>query len=138
MDGLERRTDRLARRAATVVAAAGLPLTACVYDGPEPTCPPDGTPLTWAEDAGPFYDRYCTRCHASDLEGMARQGAPAWADFDSYAAAVTSNGPTGPGDLGSVWQQVAVLGTMPPNTWVRPTSGEVARLGEWLACGQPE
>jgi len=118
--------------------AAACLLAGCGYSGPEPTCPEEGTTLTWSGFAEPFYAKYCTRCHASDLEGTARQGAPAWFDVDTYETAVADTGPTGDGDLGYVWEQVAVLSTMPPNSWVRPTAEEVRQLGEWLACGQPE
>ncbi|MCK6527942.1 hypothetical protein L6R50_10420 [Myxococcota bacterium] len=130
------RTHRPRALFAGAAAAAGLAIAGCAYDGPAPSCPPGGTALTWEGFAQPFYESYCTRCHASDLDGWYRQGAPGYWNYDDFEEATVVD--TADGDLGVVWRVVAEEARMPPNSWVRPSRGEIADLGEWLACGQPE
>ncbi len=38
----------------------------------------------------PILDANCVRCHASDKQGAARNGAPVGFDYDSYAGAVAT------------------------------------------------
>ncbi len=101
----------------------------------EPTgwvCPP-GSTLTYDNFGRQFVTTYCVRCHDSAKSGSARNGAPAFHDYDTvigiravrdhidqYAAA----GPD------------AVNTGMPPED-PRPTPAERQQLGEWLSCMAP-
>jgi hypothetical protein len=107
------------------------------YTGTTATCPTDGGTTNWADTAQPFYETYCTRCHSSVYSGPERQGAPGWLDLDTYDAAAASAGATSDGHLGEIWEVMA-SGQMPTMMWVRPTQAELAEIGEWLACGQPQ
>lgn len=75
-------------------------------------------------------EKYCTRCHSSELKGSARNGAPLYHDFDSLLGILvvanhvdeyTAAGPE------------AVNEMMPPDG-IEPTLEERTQLGEWLAC----
>ena len=102
--------------------ASGLPTGAA--------CPSDSA-LTYDGFGRPFLERYCVRCHAADLAGAARAGAPEGSDLD-----------TRDGVLGSLADidEAAAFGPfaenlhMPPDAPF-PTEEERTRLGEWLACG---
>jgi hypothetical protein len=92
-------------------------------------CPPDST-LTYENFGQPFMERYCIRCHSSQLHGAERNGAPLFHDFDSLMGIVvvadhideyTAAGPN------------SVNERMPPNG-DKPTFEERTQLGEWLAC----
>ncbi|WP_394831487.1 hypothetical protein LVJ94_33745 [Pendulispora rubella] len=93
------------------------------------TCPSRST-LTYENFGRTFMESYCTRCHSSTLSGSARNGAPAFHDFDSL---------TGILDVGNHVDQFAAFGpsskneTMPPSG-PRPSADERTKLGEWLAC----
>lgn len=77
---------------------------------------------------------YCTRCHASTLNGPSRSGAPLDHDFDTleliravnpeHIDAYAAAGPSG-------------IHTLMPPSGPAPTEVERRRLGEWLACGTP-
>jgi hypothetical protein len=95
-------------------------------------CPP-GSALTYESFGRPFMAAYCTRCHASDLRGDDRQGAPSFHDFDSlfgikvvfdHIDETTAAGPA------------ASNTSMPPDT-PAPALAERKQLGEWIACGMP-
>lgn len=118
--------------------AAGLALAGCTDQptlGPptQATCPPGGSTLTYDNFGKPFMESYCTRCHARDLTGAARQGAPTFHDFDSLFG------------IKAVWNHVdetsaagpaAFNDSMPPDK-PAPTKEERYQLGEWIACGMP-
>lgn len=120
---------------ALVVAAA---LAACGDDplfGP-PTasvCPPTST-LTYDNFGKGFMESYCTRCHATDLVGADRHGAPSFHDFDTvfgvravreHIDETTASGPA------------ATNTSMPNDDGASPTLAERKLLGEWLACDAP-
>lgn len=92
-------------------------------------CPPAST-LTYENFGKPFMEKYCTRCHSSELLGSQRKGAPLYHDFDSLLGVVvvadhvdeyTAAGPD------------SVNKIMPPDG-VKPILAERMQLGEWLAC----
>lgn len=132
---------RLRRTCGALVLASQLALVGCSGGDPpvfgDPTgsvCPPEGTALTYENFAKPFAEKYCTRCHHSDLVGAQRQGAPSFHDFDTLCgiAAVsdhidetTAAGP-------------ASINEGMPNEGVKPSEAERRQLGEWIACGMPE
>ena len=95
-------------------------------------CPPAST-LTYENFTKPFAEKYCTRCHSSQLKGDARNGAPLGHDFDSEEGIifvghhVDENAAAGPDSVNTV---------MPPVD-PRPTEDERRKLGEWLACHVP-
>lgn len=98
----------------------------------EATCPDDAGVLTYEDFGKPFMEKYCTRCHSSELEGDARNDAPAGHDFDSlegillvahHIDQMAASGPAATND------------TMPPNG-EKPTMAERELLGQWLACEQ--
>lgn len=97
------------------------------------TCPPTST-LTYNNFAKPFMESYCTRCHASDKMGDARNGAPAFHDFDTLIGIkqvsnhVDQTAASGP---------AATNMSMPPDG-AKPSLAERQMLGEWIACGMPE
>ena len=100
----------------------------------EAVCPPGGTTLTYDNFARQFMEDYCTRCHASTLEGSARQGAPAFHDFDTYfgirgvADNVDETTAAGP----------AAINRGMPQVGPTPTDDERFLLGEWIACDLPQ
>jgi len=61
--------------------------------------------VTYTADIKTVLDSRCISCHASSLQGAARNGAPAGVNFDTYNAAVAS------GNRANVRIQA---GTMPP------------------------
>ena len=107
---------------------------ASVFGPPTASACPPGSTLTYNNFGKPFMETYCTRCHASDRTGDARNGAPAFHDFDSLigikqvADHVDQTAASGP---------AATNMSMPPDG-ARPTLAERQMLGEWIACGMPE
>jgi uncharacterized membrane protein len=99
----------------------------------ESTCP-SGSTLTYNNFGKQFVETYCTRCHASDKMGAARNGAPAFHDFDSLFGIMA---------VSAHIDEVAAAGPaatnegMPPSS-PKPTLAERQMLGEWIACGMPE
>jgi len=93
------------------------------------TCPP-GSTLTYDSFGAPFMEGYCTRCHARDVIGAARHGAPVDHNFDTLdgilqeAPHVDSYAAAGPDAINTI---------MPPDGDA-PSDEERRRLGEWLAC----
>lgn len=96
-------------------------------------CPEGGTSLTYEEFARPFLEDYCLRCHSADVEGPAREGAPADHNFDTHSECrnladhIDQRAGSGPD---------ATNTEMPPDD-PRPSTEERRMLSEWLACGAP-
>ena len=93
------------------------------------TCP-DGSTLSYESFGQGFMERYCTRCHARDLKGAARQGAPLFHDFDTFENIFKVDGHV---DEQAAAGPDAVNRFMPPDG-AQPTDEEREQLGEWLAC----
>ena len=105
--------------AALLIGCAGPPAADVCSDPAAPT---------WDNFAQGYIQTWCTPCHAAALTGADRQGAPPGLDLDTYADVVAwgeriAEAATGPSP------------TMPPLGGVDPA--DVARLGDWLACGAP-
>jgi uncharacterized membrane protein len=90
---------------------------------------PNGTWLNYENFGEAFFVKYCTHCHARDLTGASRIGAPDAINLDR------------PEDV-ATWRakilKVAATGgnnSMPPSG--QTPSQERARLAEWLNCGGP-
>jgi cytochrome c5 len=96
------------------------------------TCP-QGSTLTYESFGMQFMTSYCTRCHSSELTGTARQGAPAFHDFDTVEGvrAVADHV-----DQTAAFGPEAQNQSMPPSG-SRPSAAEREMLAEWLACGAP-
>jgi uncharacterized membrane protein len=105
-----------------------------IYGPPtESTCP-QGSTLTYNTFGKQFMERYCTRCHSSDLTGAARQGAPTFHDFDTlFGIKAVSNhiDETTAAGPASINEGMPIGGP-------EPTRMERYQLGEWIACGMPE
>jgi hypothetical protein len=126
-----------------VLALAVAALLACGGDDDdhdpivgEPTgtvCPEGGTSLTYEAFGRPFLEEFCLRCHSADVEGDARQGAPADHNFDTQfecqnlAHHMDEKAGAGPD---------ATNQSMPPDD-PRPDVEARRMLSEWLACGAP-
>jgi hypothetical protein len=100
------------------------------------TCPnPSAPSVTYGGWAQNFFESYCTRCHSSALETQTdRSGATPgynWDDLPTIKAhdqeidAYAAGGPDG------------INRVMPPSD-PRPSDDERVKLGEWIACGEPE
>jgi uncharacterized membrane protein len=110
---------------------------------PRPTPPPsgtpsgavcsDGSPLTYDSFGHAFVDAYCTRCHASAVTGLARNGAPVDLDFDTLAR-IQENADRIDAQAASGPLRHNIV--MPPSDPF-PTTAERTDLGVWLACGAP-
>jgi len=118
---------------AIALAAAAIGLAACSSPAdPMPsgaTCPPGNT-LTYDNFAAGFMASYCTRCHASTLDGPDRHGAPLFHDFDSKLGIL---------NVGHHVDEYAAAGPravneLMPNDGAQPTLAERQQLGQWLAC----
>lgn len=100
-------------------------------------CPTRPT-LTYENFGRGFMGHYCVRCHAADLVGDARHGAPSSANLDrlagvkDYRAEVDALAAAGPHVFNS---QMPPSGELPEGA--TPLGEERRRLGEWLACGAP-
>lgn len=109
------------RRLVLVVVAACAPAPVAIDDM---TCPPGGTPLTYASFGRGFFASYCNACHSS-----AQHGAPEAYQFDTLDEVrlhadrifVRAAGPNT---------------TMPPGPDDPPEDDRDA-LAEWLSCGAP-
>lgn len=75
----------------------------------------------------PILDQRCFACHASTVQGGARQGAPVGVDYDTYAKA-KAHGPSG-----NAWIQG---GGMPPGAPM--PAQERALFQAWIDAGMPE
>jgi uncharacterized membrane protein len=105
-----------------------------VFGPPTESVCPQGSTLTYNNFGKQFMESYCTRCHATDKVGEARQGAPSFHDFDTlfgikavsdHIDQTTASGPA------------ATNMGMPPDG-AKPSLAERQMLGEWIACGMPE
>lgn len=102
-------------------------LCGCQPAGPDevpPTVDCDEADIQAYEDL-PIWTS-CTECHASDLTGAWRKGAPEGVDFDSYDAAVAEA------------EDAAIevyIGNMPFTGDV--TEEEKEQLYAWALCGTP-
>jgi hypothetical protein len=124
---------RWAAIATVMMACGGGGGPVSVFGPPtESTCPPAST-VTYESFGRDFMERYCTRCHASTLEGAARQGAPSFHDFDTVFGV---RGVADHVDETTAAGPAAVNEGMPPDG-PRPTLDERLTLGEWIACGTP-
>jgi hypothetical protein len=105
----------------------------CTPSGAE--CPDVSTP-TYANFGQGFMERYCTRCHAANLSGDDRHGAPSDANFDTRAGVRASRSAI---DALAAAGPHALNDAMPPSReWPEgptPLPEERRMLGEWLACG---
>jgi cytochrome c5 len=96
------------------------------------TCP-ENSDLTYDSFGKAFMDKYCIKCHSTELSGAARNGAPADHDFNVYegiigvAMHIDEYAASGPDSTNK---------TMPPasDSGPKPTMEEREKLGEWLAC----
>ena len=105
-----------------------------IFGPPTQSTCPDGSTLTYNNFGKPFMEKYCTRCHSSELVGAARHGAPSFHDFDTlfgikavsdHIDETTAAGP-------------AAVNDGMPNDGAQPTRAERFQLGEWIACGMVE
>lgn len=107
---------------------------ASVFGPPtEATCP-QGSTLTYNNFGKVFVETYCTRCHASDKVGAARNGAPAFHDYDSLFGIMAVSDHI---DQTAASGPAATNTSMPPDGMM-PSMAERQMLGEWIACGMPE
>jgi len=100
--------------------------------GGEPTgstCPTDND-LTYESFGQGFVESYCVRCHSSELEGEARNGATVDHDFDSLEGIL---GVAEHIDLYAAAGPDAANTVMPPDG-DKPSLEEREKLGQWLAC----
>ncbi len=118
---------------AIAIAIAGAACEPPLFGPPtEAVCPPTST-LTYENFGREFMEDYCTRCHAADLMGAARQGAPTFHDFDTRFGVKAVDEHI---DLTTAAGPAATNESMPPDgPW--PTLRERELLGEWIACGVP-
>jgi len=98
------------------------------------TCAQSSSPLTYETVGREFMTTYCAGCHATELKGSRRHGAPDDDNFDTLAgvmaAASEIDGLAGAGPN-------AMNADMPPEectTCKRPTAAERMKLSQWLAC----
>lgn len=90
---------------------------------------PKGTKITYANFGAIFIGNYCTSCHASELTGAERYGAPTGSDFETYKLlAVHLAGVKSKAGSGKT--------AMPPGDQV--PAEERKLLDEWIDCGAPE
>lgn len=93
----------------------------------------EGSTLTWESFGQKFMTDYCTRCHASSLTGVARNGAPS--DHNLETVLLVRQ------EIDHVYEEAAAgpdgVNTAMPIGAPKPTEAERQMLGEWLACGAP-
>jgi uncharacterized membrane protein len=125
-----------------VAVMLGLSLMACGGDddgtglASGSTCPSSDKP-TYDNFARDFMTTYCTRCHASTLEGAARQNAPVGADLDTLDG-IRDDFSADVLDRYAAAGPKKVSTDMPPAAFMpQPSTDERRRLGQWLACGLP-
>lgn len=139
MCGLLRGNQRVSRSLALLRAAIVglLPcIAACSGASPEPTStetPCDlSSPLSYDNFGRSFMEKYCTRCHHSELRGSQRQGASLYHDFDTELGVIL------------VWEHVdqyaaagpASVNEMMPPDGDKPSLEERTQLGQWVACSE--
>ncbi len=121
----------------SILAAAILCILACGGSGgggrsTGATCETSST-LTYATFGQSFMTSYCTRCHASTISGVARNGAPVSVNLDSltgiraHLSDIDAQAAAGP-DRTNAFMPLGSL---------KPTQAEREQLGAWLACDAP-
>lgn len=98
------------------------------------TCPTDST-LTYDSFGQEFMESYCTRCHSSALEGVARNGAPDDHNFDTIGGIRATEPEHLDGQAAAGPDATNEL--MPPDGMALPSAAARRDLGEWIACGLP-
>lgn len=83
--------------------------------------------VTYGGQIAAILDSSCVRCHGSDKQGAARNGAPAGVDFDTYADAVQN------ADLANTQIQ---SGVMPVGGQL--SDDEKGLFQAWVDQGTPE
>jgi hypothetical protein len=84
---------------------------------------------TYASFAMGFFEGFCTRCHASTLQGDDRNGAPVGYDWDVEA--------TIRDHLPEIRNMVGVQNFMPLDPPPEPTCAERQRLVRWIDADAP-
>ncbi len=114
---------------------AAIVLVAACSGGPTPTptgstCPSDNT-LTYDDFGAPFMHDFCIRCHATNLSGNDRHGAPVVYNFDTeqgirfFPDKIDEYAAAGPNAINRI---------MPNDVVAVPTDDQRRQLGQWLAC----
>ena len=116
------------------IALAGVPTLACDDDDDaDDEAASEGEGDCDAPDAPRYEDveifATCTMCHASTLEGDARNGALASVNFDTAEAAMTS--------AARGLSRVEAGAMPPPSSGLEVTQAEVDELERWVLCGTP-
>jgi uncharacterized membrane protein len=89
------------------------------------------TDLTYENFGQPFFNLYCSSCHAASVTGNARQGAPRDDVFDSVEQIR--------GSANGIAAETVSSKRMPDDgASAQPSDDERKLLGEWLSCGAPE
>ena len=117
-----------------LLALALAPLAGCGDDGgnadagdvPEVDCA--ATPAPKYSEMANVWAK-CTACHAVDVTGAARGGAPPTINFDTYAAAKAE---------ASTAMHEVYEGAMPPAASPQLSAAEEDQLYRWASCGTPE
>jgi hypothetical protein len=99
-------------------------------DGDEPA------PEVDCDDSVPTFEqvtafqRVCTNCHDSSLEGAERNGAPRGYDFDLYESAAD--------EAEEIVEHVQDGSMPPPSSGLSLTASEETTLYRWALCGTPD
>jgi hypothetical protein len=111
----------------------------------ETVCAPDST-LTYESFGKPFMEKYCTSCHAEDLRGVQRNGAPSFHDFDTlFGVRAVSDHIDETAGAGPAATNTGMPPEECPSTpggplnrdCPKPTLAERKQLAVWIACGMP-
>ena len=123
------------RYSSAVLAAFSLLLPGCGSDDGEGAGDPHTSEIDCEKETVPTYSEVrafdvCTNCHASDKQGVQRNGAPPSLNFDSYEGAA---------DAAPRMVEQVSMGSMPPATsGFSLTEAEEHELFVWAECGTPE
>ena len=96
----------------------------------EATCDPR---LTWDNFGADFTRKYCTKCHATTVDGGERRGAPGDHNYDTREGFAQDLDHV---DAAAAFGPAAENDSMPPYG-PSPTQLEREQLGQWVACGAP-
>ena len=122
------------RHVAAALIVCCIPLTGVLNAAREPQRSQPPTPSFERSSAEAVINTYCVSCHDSAKTGAARNGAPAFHDFDTLAGIknvsnhVDEYAASGPASTNE---------TMPEGDGPVPSLAERQMLGEWIACGAP-
>jgi len=113
-----------------VLGALALAAVACGDEDeePSPSVDCDGTVPTFAQVTA--FQRVCTNCHDSSLEGDDRNGAPEGYDFDVYERAED--------EAEEIAEYVGDGSMPPPDSGFTLTANERTAVLRWAECGTPE